>query len=113
MSIIDHPIKPIPKTPKPKKTKFSMKTLFGAIWDERIHLCCNCYGKLGREAKAWFFSHTKPKSTHPELKHTKDNIDLRCFTCHTLHDHHNTKAYEARNGVNAGKDTSGFGSFCP
>lgn len=72
------------------------KSLFLEIWQERKHYCekgseCKnavnnkgCW--LGNEPKAWMFSHIKSKSTHPELRLVKSNIELICWDCHYTHE---------------------------
>jgi len=70
------------KTIKIKNT--GEKKLFLEIWEEREHICSNpnCKKFLGEEPLAQFFSHRKPKSTHPELRLDKNNVYLKCFECH-------------------------------
>jgi len=58
------------------------KELFMQIWNERDRRCSNCHAFLGWEPKTWNFAHIKPKSTHPELRLSKENIALLCWDCH-------------------------------
>lgn len=83
-----------------KKSTFSRvikvtgeREMFLEIWEEREHFCTNpdCRKFLGHEPKTYFFSHIKPKSTHPELRLEKSNIRLLCFDCHFAVDHQGKK----------------------
>lgn len=71
-----------------KRKATGERELFIEIWNERPHFCEeeSCGKWLGNEPRAWFFSHEKPKSTHPELRLEKSNVKLRCLECHTNHD---------------------------
>ena len=62
------------------------RQMFLEIWEERSHICENCKKNLGGEPKAQFFSHIKPKSTHPHLRLKKGNVRLLCFDCHYSYD---------------------------
>ena len=62
------------------------RRLFLKIWEEKPHYCENCKTFLGSEPKVHFFSHIKPKSTHPELRLEKSNIQVLCFECHHARD---------------------------
>ena len=70
--------------PKPRRKATGEAEVFREIWEEREHFCENldCGVFLGDEARAGYFSHNKPKSTHPELRLDKTNIDLLCLKCH-------------------------------
>lgn len=65
-----------------KRKPTGERNLFLDIWNERPHFCKHCNINLGNEPKTFFFSHIKPKSTHPELRLSKDNIQLLCYQCH-------------------------------
>lgn len=60
---------------------WSEKDLFKEIWEERPHICEECWKTL-KEAKAHNFSHIKSKGKYPELRLEKSNIELLCFRCH-------------------------------
>ena len=64
-----------------KKKKHSQKELFKQVWEERLHICVDCWKYL-KEAKAHNFDHIKTKWSRPDLKYDKDNIDIVCFACH-------------------------------
>ena len=72
------------KKNKKKYDKTGEKELFLKIWQERLHYCANknCRKWLGYVPKVSYFSHRKPKSTHPELRLNESNIDLLCIDCH-------------------------------
>lgn len=69
-----------------KRKPTGERNLFLLIWNERPHICTHCYIHLGNEPKTYHFSHIKPKSTHPELRLSKDNIQLLCLPCHYKYD---------------------------
>ena len=85
------PFKPIKTKHKPPKVT-GEREMFLEIWNEREHYCSNgekCKNSkngigmyLGSEPKTFYFSHIKPKSTHPELRLVKSNVDLLCYDCH-------------------------------
>lgn len=84
-----------------KSKKYKVPTgearVFQEIWDERKeHRCSHCYAWLGNVARSWMFSHIKPKSTHPELRLDKDNIELHCYECHYAHEFQGVEAYQKR-----------------
>lgn len=72
------------------------KDLFFEIWHERDHICENCKRYLGEEAKTFYFSHIKPKSTHSELRLVKSNIQLLCRDCHYAFDFQGKEAFNKR-----------------
>lgn len=82
--------KQIKRTPIKKKFRkpTGERELFIEIWNERPHYCSNpkCRKWLGEEPLVNFFSHRKAKSTHPELRLEKTNIDLLCRECHHQED---------------------------
>jgi len=89
--------------PQPKPVKSTGKKppsgeglLFMRIWAERPHRCVNCKVNLGSEAKAHYFAHVKPKSTHPELRLEASNIWLLCVECHYAYDFSGREEFEAR-----------------
>lgn len=99
---------PQPKTFTPKKKRKPIskakkatgeKEVFLEIWDKRPHFCEHCGDYLGEEPNAFFFSHVKPKSTHPELRLEPENIKLHCTDCHYAKDHQTKEQYEARKKV--------------
>lgn len=81
---------------KYKRKSTGEKELFFEIWNERIHICSNCKIHLGNEAKTFHFSHIKPKSTHPELRLNKNNIQLLCYDCHYAHDFQGKEKFAER-----------------
>lgn len=76
------------KTTLKRRKKTGEKEVFLRVWESRPHYCSNpnCKRWLGNEPKAHFFSHIKPKSTHPELRLEESNIQLLCFDCHYEYD---------------------------
>jgi len=87
----------IKKKKKPVRTKKTgEKDLFWSIWQEREHFCENCGAFLGHEAKTYYFSHIKPKSTHPELRLKKSNVELLCWDCHTSWDGNKVEYYKRK-----------------
>lgn len=81
---------------KSNKKPTGEKELFAEIWAERPHVCVNCKVQLGTEARVHYFSHIKPKSTHPELRLNKDNIQILCMDCHNAYDFQGKKNFEKR-----------------
>lgn len=80
-------IKPISdKRKKRLKNWWSEKELFKEIWEERPHICVDCW-KVLKEAKAHNFAHIKSKWKYPELRLDKNNIQIKCFRCHFKQDH--------------------------
>lgn len=79
-----------------RKKPTGEKDLFLEIWNERSHTCINCSRYLGLEAKTFYFSHIKPKSTHPHLRLDKTNIQLLCFDCHYLFDNSTKANYDKK-----------------
>ena len=86
------------KTTKRKKIRkpTGEAALFKEIWEQRPHVCANCRDYLGKEARAHYFAHIKPKSTHPELRLDPDNVMLLCSSCHFAYDFQGQEAYEKR-----------------
>lgn len=78
------------------KKQTGEREVFLAIWAIRPHICTNCWDKLGDEPLAHFFSHIKPKSTHPHLRLVPSNIQLLCFDCHYAHDFIGKEAFLKR-----------------
>jgi len=71
-----------------------------AIWSERPHYCEHCGDYLGEYPDPWFFSHIKPKSTHPELRNEKSNFWLHCKLCHDAYGARGIDAFNARKNIN-------------
>ena len=71
---------------KRRRKKTGEKKVFLEIWEEREHICTNCKEHLGSQPIVNYFAHIKPKSTHPELRLEKDNIQLMCMACHYAFD---------------------------
>lgn len=85
------------KTPIRRKYKpTGEQQLFIELWKSRPHICENCYTKLGKEPRAHYFAHIKPKSTHPHLRLDPDNIRMLCYDCHYAYDFQGKEAYEKR-----------------
>lgn len=84
---------------KRKRKTTGEAKMFYEIWIERTHICANCNCALSDEAKTWNFSHIKPKSTHPELRLDKNNIQLLCYECHYAHDFQSKEKYEKRKNI--------------
>ena len=80
---------------KPRKPT-GERDLFLMIWELRPHVCTHCETPLGHEAKAGYFAHIKPKSTHPELRLDENNIRLLCLECHHAYDMQGKKSFEKR-----------------
>jgi len=99
------PIKRSRIKPKPKAT--GEANLFKQIWSERPHICENCKGDLGHEAKAWFFSHRVRKSRGEKYRLDPENIDLHCLKCHELWDAKDERFHQ-RTGTNAGRYVGGL-----
>jgi len=82
-----------------KPVKQSNKTgeleMFWQIWEEREHICVHCKKKL-YEFNVWYFAHKKPKSTHPELRLVKENVDIQCSDCHFTETNCGREIYEKR-----------------
>lgn len=76
---------PKPKAKVYKKKATGEREMFLEIWNERPHNCVKC-GKRLPYPMANFFSHIKPKSTHPELRLCKSNVELLCAECHYNHE---------------------------
>lgn len=91
---------------KPKAS--GEREVFAQIWAERPHVCANCQGDLGHDAKAWFFSHDLRKSQRPDLRLDPSNITLRCMACHRYYDDRDLDRYEARAGTRKGKYVGGL-----
>ena len=70
--------------------------VFIEIWQERLHICEHCGIYLGEDAKVNYFSHIKPKSTYPELRLEKSNIELLCEDCHHAREFQGREVYERR-----------------
>jgi len=70
------------------------------IWSERPHYCEHCGDYLGEYPDPWFFSHIKPKSTHPELRNEKSNYNLFCKLCHDAFGSRGADAFNARKDIN-------------
>ena len=70
--------------------------MFLAIWRTRPHVCVNCKVRLDEEAKAGYFAHIKPKSTHPELRLDMNNVMLLCYDCHYAFDHGGKEQFKKR-----------------
>lgn len=72
-----------------KKKKYNPKLkvkdheFYNEIWNERPHVCGNCGHFLGQEPRTIYFDHILEKSKYPEYRHTKENIWLLCWDCHT------------------------------
>jgi hypothetical protein len=71
---------------KKKKAKRSLKDLFMEIWNERNHICVECW-RILNTPKAHNFAHIKSKWSRIDLKYDKDNIEIKCFKCHFKQDH--------------------------
>ena len=84
--------------PKPKKETGELK-MFHEIWEERPHICVHCGAKL-YNFSVWNFEHIKPKSTHPELRLVKENIELLCSECHFCKTNCSRDIYNKRKGIN-------------
>lgn len=74
-------IKQVSDKKKERLSKYSEKDLFKEIWNEREHICEECW-KFLKEAKAHNFDHIIPKSKWEEYRLDKSNIKLICFACH-------------------------------
>ena len=74
----------------------SEKELFFHIWKTRPHYCTNCKKYLGNEMKAHYFSHTKSKGLHKELKLVPENIQILCMLCHHLFDFDTDENFKKR-----------------
>lgn len=101
---------PQPKTFTPNKEKKGLnrnrkstgeKEVFMEIWNERPHICEHCNAPLQNPPLASYFSHNKPKSTHPELRLEKTNINLHCEDCHYVRDNGTEKEYNKRKNLKA------------
>lgn len=79
-----------------RRTRTGEAKMFFDIWNERPHVCNNCGTHLGHDARTFHFSHIKPKSTYPELRLDKNNIQLLCYDCHYAYDFRGTEAFEKR-----------------
>ena len=60
--------------------------MFQEVWNTRPHVCVNCGALLGHEARAHYFAHILPKSTHPNLRLDPENIWILCIECHYAYD---------------------------
>jgi len=67
---------------KRKRKPTGERELFLEIWNERPHICVRCGKYLGEEALKHYFSHIRSKGACPELRLSKDNIELVCMKCH-------------------------------
>lgn len=79
-----------------KKEATGEARMFGFIWQKRKHICENCKEALSEEPLVNYFSHIKPKSTHPELRLVESNIQLLCCDCHDAYDKQGIEAFEKR-----------------
>lgn len=75
---------------KKKKEQKDDKALFAAdkefyaeIWNSSPHICQECGKKLGKEPLTLFFHHLLPKRSHPEFRHTHENVMVLCPDCHS------------------------------
>lgn len=77
--------KPIAKIGKRKieriKNEGSETDIFMTIWNNRPHICENCWQTLN-EPKTHNFDHIIPKSRWKEYRLDEDNIQIVCFACH-------------------------------
>lgn len=69
------------------------------IWAERKHFCDQCGIKLGNTPLPIYFSHIKPKSTHPKLRLEKSNFQLHCAECHDAYEFRGREAFDKRKGI--------------
>lgn len=76
------PKKQLSKQTSKTKKSTGEREMFLEIWSERPHICVECGKRLGENPRVHFFSHIKPKSTHPELRLDKTNVRLLCWECH-------------------------------
>jgi 5-methylcytosine-specific restriction endonuclease McrA len=61
-----------------KKTAAMDKEFYLEIWSSSPHACEECGRKLGKEPLTIFFHHLIPKSSHPEFRHTHENVMILC-----------------------------------
>jgi len=62
------------------------KKVCAEIWEERDHKCEDC-GIWIHEAKYHNFAHGKLGRRTTDTCLNKNNIKLKCFTCHSNNDH--------------------------
>lgn len=91
--------------PKKQSKPSGELSMFKEIWEERkvwndkeqryVRICVHCKQKL-YIFNVWYFAHKKPKSTNPELRLVKSNVDIQCDECHFTETNCGRDIYEKR-----------------
>lgn len=102
--------KPKKKYPKKKFRKATgERKIHLELWDEQMeqtgeHRCQNCCKPLGNEPLPIYFSHIKPKSTHPHLRLVKSNYMIDCEICHHVWSWETRENYNKRKNLYGEKE---------